>query len=261
MSFSVIQTIMGMIGSVGFAVLFGVRGRKLAVIALGSGAGWAVYLVCRAMGCSIFTGLLAAGLFACAHADSGGSGRSPLLYHVLSGAGISGRIWNLLRAGAHRGRSHCSGDHTCFPYGKIFHQSEESFAKQEKQKKRIEQEGLEFMKYVYASRSGNVEELVHILGLEAMKLKDGTETIDQDFILFTYTDGRGVVPPVVTAFLKENHSYLKGVIVSGNMQRHGDTFCGAGRIISEMYGVPVIAQVDGVGDAYDHRAIRGKLSL
>ena len=50
MSFSVIQTIMGMIGSVGFAVLFGVRGRKLAVIALGSGAGlyagrWdAVYL-------------------------------------------------------------------------------------------------------------------------------------------------------------------------------------------------------------------------
>ena len=34
MSFSVIQTIMGMIGSVGFAVLFGVRGRKLAVIAL-----------------------------------------------------------------------------------------------------------------------------------------------------------------------------------------------------------------------------------
>ena len=62
MSFSVIQTIMGMIGSVGFAVLFGVRGRKLAVIALGSGAGWAVYLVCRAMGCSIFTGLLAGSL-------------------------------------------------------------------------------------------------------------------------------------------------------------------------------------------------------
>lgn len=117
------------------------------------------------------------------------------------------------------------------------------------------------MKYVYASRSGNVGELVHVLGLEAMKIKDGTETMDQDFILFTYTDGRGVVPPVVTAFLKENHSYLKGVIVSGNMQRHGDTFCGAGRIISEMYGVPVIAQVDGVGDSYDHRAIRGKLSL
>lgn len=66
MSFSVIQTIMGMIGSVGFAVLFGVRGGKLAVIALGSGAGWAVYLVCRALGGSIFTGLLAASFFVAA---------------------------------------------------------------------------------------------------------------------------------------------------------------------------------------------------
>ena len=44
------------------------------------------------------------------------------------------------------------------------------------------------MKYVYASRSGNVEELVHVLGLEAMKIKDSTETIDQDFILFTYNE-------------------------------------------------------------------------
>lgn len=118
---------------------------------------------------------------------------------------------------------------------------------------------MKSMKYVYASRSGNVEELVRILGLEAMKIKDGTEKADQDFILFTYTDGRGVMPPVVADFLKENHSCLKGVIVSGNMQRHGDTFCGAGQVISEMYGVPVIAQVDGVGDSYDHRAIRGKL--
>ena len=66
MIFSVVQTITGMIGSVGFAVLFGVRGRKLAVIALGSGAGWAVYLVCRALGCSIFAGLLAASLFVAA---------------------------------------------------------------------------------------------------------------------------------------------------------------------------------------------------
>ena len=53
MSFAVIQTVTGMIGSVGFAVLFGVRGKRLAVIALGSGAGWAVYLLCRAAGWSI----------------------------------------------------------------------------------------------------------------------------------------------------------------------------------------------------------------
>ena len=66
MSFAVIQTVTGMIGSVGFAVLFGVRGKRLAVIALGSGAGWAVYLLCRAAGWSIFSGLLAASLFVAA---------------------------------------------------------------------------------------------------------------------------------------------------------------------------------------------------
>ena len=58
------------------------------------------------------------------------------------------------------------------------------------------------MKYVYASRSGNVEKLVQTLELEALKLKDGTETVGEDFILLTYTDGRGEVPPVVASFLK-----------------------------------------------------------
>ena len=54
----VIQTVMGIIGSVGFAVLFGIYDRKLLWIAVGGGAGWAVYLVCVAGGQSKFTGLL-----------------------------------------------------------------------------------------------------------------------------------------------------------------------------------------------------------
>lgn len=58
----VIQTVMGLIGSVGFAVLFGIYDRKLFWIALGGGAGWAVYLVCIAWGQSTFTGLFVSGL-------------------------------------------------------------------------------------------------------------------------------------------------------------------------------------------------------
>ncbi len=117
------------------------------------------------------------------------------------------------------------------------------------------------MNYIYASRSGNVEELVRSLELNAWKITDGTESVNEPFILFTYTDGHGQVPPVVSSFLERNHGYLKGVIVSGNMQRHGDTFCEAGTIISKKYGVPVIAQVDGSGDSYDKKAIRAKLNL
>ena len=115
------------------------------------------------------------------------------------------------------------------------------------------------MNYIYASRTGNVEKLIQSLGLEAKKLADGTEKAEGEFILFTYTDGRGIVPPVVEQFLKENHSLLKGVVVSGNMQRHGDTFCAAGEIIAKEYQVPVIAQVDGAGNEWDYRQIRSHL--
>lgn len=117
------------------------------------------------------------------------------------------------------------------------------------------------MKYIYASRTGNVEKLVQALGLEAQKLADGSEKAAEEFILFTYTDGRGIVPPVVEIFLKDNHSLLRGVVVSGNMQRHADTFCAAGTIIADQYQVPVLAQVDGAGDEWDHRQIRTRLGL
>ena len=62
MSFYVIQTAMGILGSIGFAILFGVLDRKLLWISLGSGAGWGVYLVCVVRGYSIFAGLFAASL-------------------------------------------------------------------------------------------------------------------------------------------------------------------------------------------------------
>lgn len=66
MPFYVIQTMMGILGSVGFAILFGVYDRKLLWIALGGGAGWAVYLVCTANGGSMFAGLFASSLFVAA---------------------------------------------------------------------------------------------------------------------------------------------------------------------------------------------------
>lgn len=57
-----VQTLMGVLGSVGFALLFGIYDRKLGWIALGSALGWAVYLACRAAGQSAAAGLLVASL-------------------------------------------------------------------------------------------------------------------------------------------------------------------------------------------------------
>ena len=69
MEFYIIQTVMGMIGSVGFAILFGIMDRKLIGIALGGGAGWAVYLMCTANGHSMFAGLFVASLFVAAFSE------------------------------------------------------------------------------------------------------------------------------------------------------------------------------------------------
>lgn len=62
----IIQIVMGILGSVGFAVLFGIYDWKLVVIALGSGVGWIVYLVCVVAGYGMFAGLLVASLFVAA---------------------------------------------------------------------------------------------------------------------------------------------------------------------------------------------------
>ena len=56
----VIQTLMGAISSVAFAIFFNVRGKKLFWFFLGSAIDWAVYLYCVHHGQSEFIGMLLA---------------------------------------------------------------------------------------------------------------------------------------------------------------------------------------------------------
>ncbi len=50
------------------------------------------------------------------------------------------------------------------------------------------------MKIAYASRTGNVQSIVERLGVEdAINVVD-EPTINEDYIIFTYTDGYGEVP-------------------------------------------------------------------
>ena len=63
MQAEIVQTAMGVVGSLGFALLFGIRGTKpLGCIALGSGIGWVVYLVSVAGGHGKAFGMLASSL-------------------------------------------------------------------------------------------------------------------------------------------------------------------------------------------------------
>ena len=70
------------------------------------------------------------------------------------------------------------------------------------------------MKIAYASRTGNVESIVAQLDMESVRIDSGNETLAEDYVLFTYTDGYGDVPAEVEAFLAGNAMFLKGVVVS-----------------------------------------------
>ena len=95
------------------------------------------------------------------------------------------------------------------------------------------------MKYAFASRTGNVEEIISSLGIDALRINDGSESIDEPYILFTYTDGYGDVPAEVENFLMANGTLIQGVVCSGDTN-YGDAYCQAADKISEDYGCEIL---------------------
>jgi len=115
------------------------------------------------------------------------------------------------------------------------------------------------MKVVYASRTGNVESIVGKLGVDALKIENGSETVGEDYVLFTYTDGYGEVPAEVTSFLANNAEHLKGTVISGS-RNFGDAYCGAGKVITEQYGAPVLYEVEDAGTDEDIEKIKAAIA-
>lgn len=115
------------------------------------------------------------------------------------------------------------------------------------------------MKIAYASRTGNVESIIKALGVDALRIENGNESLDEDFVLFTYTDGYGDVPTEVENFLISNAPHLKGVIVSGD-QGYGEAYCMAGDKIAETYGVECLYKVENSGTDDDLKAIQDILA-
>lgn len=115
------------------------------------------------------------------------------------------------------------------------------------------------MKLVYASRTGNVQKLINRLGIEATKIADGSEKVEGDYVLVTYTDGKGDIPAVVAKFIEANKDGLKAAAVSGNSERHPDTFTGAADKLAEQYGVRILARFEKEGGAAADHAIKAAL--
>ncbi len=117
------------------------------------------------------------------------------------------------------------------------------------------------IKIVYASKTGHVEKIVNNLGLaeDALKIIDGTETVDGEYVIFTYTSGKGKTPKPVEAFLANNPG-VKAVVGSGsNSKSHIETFNFAAENIAKAYNVPIIAKVNGAGTPEDLALISSEL--
>ena len=101
-----------------------------------------------------------------------------------------------------------------------------------------------------------IESIISKLGIEdALKVEDGSETVEEDYILFTYTDGFGDVPYEVDEFLQSQSEHLKGVVVSGDTG-YGEAYCKAGDVIAEQYNVPCLYKVENDGSDEDIEAIK-----
>ncbi len=113
------------------------------------------------------------------------------------------------------------------------------------------------MKIAYATAQGGTQALLNQLNVkEPLKILNGTEKIDDDFILFTYTTGRGETPQNVEEFVKNNSDKIKAVIGLGNLAFHADTFCFAADNIAKKYNVPILYKVDSSGEELDVKRIK-----
>ncbi|WP_309122154.1 class Ib ribonucleoside-diphosphate reductase assembly flavoprotein NrdI [Paenibacillus sp.] len=105
------------------------------------------------------------------------------------------------------------------------------------------------MLVMFESRTGNVQRFIRKLQLPSRKIQDEM-TVDEPFVLVTYTTGFGQPPENVMAFLKNNAPFLRGVAASGN-RNWGESFAKSADYISRTFGVPIVSKFELSGTSRD----------
>lgn len=110
------------------------------------------------------------------------------------------------------------------------------------------------MLVVYDSLTGNVQRFIDKLEMRSIKITPDL-IINEPYVLITYTTGFGEVPKSVNLFLAYNHTNIKGVIGSGNIN-WGQHYCGAAEKISKQYNVPLLHKFELSGNKNDIEKIK-----
>jgi protein involved in ribonucleotide reduction len=112
-----------------------------------------------------------------------------------------------------------------------------------------DREGKRTMLIAYDSRTGNVRKFVSKLNMRSVQIEESM-TLDEPFVLVTYTTGFGQVPEKVASFLRRNHRRLQGVAASGN-RNWGHNFALSADLVARQYGVPVLGKFELAGTPGD----------
>lgn len=105
------------------------------------------------------------------------------------------------------------------------------------------------MLIAFDSRTGNVRRFIGKLPVRSVQI-DEQLTVNEPFILVTYTTGFGEVPQRVATFLSQNEQHLVGVAASGN-RNWGDRFAKSADVVADTYNVPVIGKFELSGTERD----------
>ncbi|MFC4776754.1 class Ib ribonucleoside-diphosphate reductase assembly flavoprotein NrdI [Paenibacillus sp. GCM10023252] len=105
------------------------------------------------------------------------------------------------------------------------------------------------MLVVYDSKTGNVKRFVNKLNMRSVPIEE-SESVDEPFVLITYTTGFGQVPEKVASFLRNNHGMMRGVSASGN-RNWGAGFAKSADTIAQQYDVPVLLKFELSGTSQD----------
>lgn len=111
------------------------------------------------------------------------------------------------------------------------------------------------LQLVYDSLSGNVRRFTEGLAGElGLPMQDVRMPPPGEYLLLTYTFGKGEPPASTVNFLRQYGSGLRGVVASGSFH-WGDNFARAADVIAEQYGVPVVAKLNKGGTQADRERV------
>jgi protein involved in ribonucleotide reduction len=107
------------------------------------------------------------------------------------------------------------------------------------------------MKLAYYSKTGKIEQFIGKTNIKnPFIITDGSEEIDDKFILVTSSYGLGEPHYEVETFLENNHKNLVGIIGSGD-KNYGDLYCKAPKNFASLYNVPLLMTFEQSGNEKD----------